>query len=59
METAGARKRVAFGKRLSQPWDWFVEQLEDRPVGSVAQWLRQCLELVPGPVGETENPVTH
>ena len=31
METVGARERVAFGERLGQPWDWFVEQLEDRP----------------------------
>ena len=42
METAGARERVPFGKRLGQPRDWFVEQVEDRPVGGVAQWLRQC-----------------
>jgi hypothetical protein len=30
MKTVGARERVPFGKRLGQPWDWFVEQVEDR-----------------------------
>jgi hypothetical protein len=59
METVGAGKRAPLGKRLGQPWDWFVEQVEDGSVGGVPQWLRQCFELVRGPVGEAENPVTH
>jgi hypothetical protein len=59
MKTVGARQRVRFGKRLGERGDRFVEQVEDRPVGGVPQRLRQCFELIPGPVGEAENPVTH
>jgi hypothetical protein len=59
MKTVGVRQRVRFGKRLGERGDRFVEQVEDRPVGGVAQWLRQSLEFVPGPAGEAENPVTH
>ena len=55
METVGAGYRVPFGKRLGQPWDWFVEQVEDRPVGGVPQRLRESFEFVPGPVGEAET----
>jgi hypothetical protein len=28
-------------------------------VGSISKWLRQSFELVPGPVREAKNPVTH
>jgi hypothetical protein len=59
MEAVGAGKRVLFGKRLGERGDRFFEQVEDRPVGGVPQWLGQSLELFLGPVGETENPVTH
>jgi hypothetical protein len=59
METVGAGQRVLVGKRLGQRRDWFFEQVEDRPVSGVPQRLRQSLKLVPRPVGETENPVTH
>ena len=58
METVGARKRVCFGKRLGKRGDRFFEEVEDGPVGGVPKWLRQCFELVPGPVGEAENPIT-
>ena len=55
METVGAGTRVCFGERLGKRGDWFFEQVEDGAVGGVPQWLRQCFELVPGPVGEAEN----
>ena len=35
------------------------EQVKDRPVGGVPKWLRQSFKLVPGPVREAKDPVTH
>jgi hypothetical protein len=59
MDPVRSWQRVAFGKRLGKRRDWFFEQVKDGPVGGVSKWLRQCFELVPGPVREAKNPVTH
>jgi len=59
METVGTWQRVYFGKRVGKCWNWFFEQVKNRPVSSVSKWLRQSFELVPGPVREAKNPVTH
>jgi hypothetical protein len=59
MKTVGTWQRVLIGKWVGQRWDWFVEQVEDCPVGGVPERLRQCLQVVPGSVREAKNPVTH
>ena len=59
METVGTWQRVYFGKWVGKGRSWFFEQVKDRPVGSVPKWLRQPFELVPGPVWEPKDPVTH
>ena len=45
----------AVGKRR----DWLLEQVKDRPVGGVPEWLRQSFDLVPGSVREAKDAVTH
>jgi hypothetical protein len=59
METIGTWQRIAVGKRVSKRRDWLFEQVKDRLVGGVPELLRQSFELVPGPVGKPEEPVTH
>ena len=59
METVGTWQRVYFGKRVGQRRGWFFEQVKDRPVGGVPEWLRHSFKLVPGSVREAKDPVTH
>jgi hypothetical protein len=59
VETVRTRQRVYLGKRVGKCRNWFFEQLKGRPTGGVSKRLRQSFELVPGPVRETKNPVTH
>jgi hypothetical protein len=59
VEAVGTRWRVCFGKWVGKCRDWLFEQVEDGPVGGVPKRLGQSFELVPGPVGEAEDPVTH
>jgi hypothetical protein len=59
METVGTWQRVYFGNRVRRYRNWFFEQVKNRLVGSVPKWLRQSFDLVPGPVREAKNPVTH
>jgi hypothetical protein len=59
MQAVGTRQWVPFGERVGQCGNWFFEQVEDRPVGGVPQWLRQCFDFVPGPVRKAEDQVTH
>jgi hypothetical protein len=59
VQAVGAWQGICFGERVGERRDWFIEEMEDRPVGGVAQWLRESFELVPGPVREAEDPVTH
>lgn len=59
METVGTWQRIYLGKRVGKRRDWFFEQVKDRPVSGVPQWLRQSFKLVPGPVREAKDPVTH
>ena len=59
METVGPWQRVCFRKWVSKRRDWFFEQVKDRPMGGVPERLRESFELVPGPVREAKNPVTH
>ena len=40
----------------AEDFNWFFEQVKNRPVSSVSKWLRQSFELVPGPVREAKNP---
>jgi len=40
MESVGAWQRICFGKGLGERRDWFVEQMKDRSVGGVPEWLR-------------------
>jgi hypothetical protein len=46
-------------KRVGKRRDWLFEQVEDHPMGGVSKWLRQCFNLVPSPVREAKDPVTH
>jgi len=48
METVRTRQRVYFGERVRKCRDWFFEQR-----------LRQFFYLIPGPIREAKNPVTH
>jgi hypothetical protein len=59
METVGTWQRIYLGKRIGKRRDRLFEQVEDHPVGGVSKWLRQCFNLVPGPVREVKDPVTH
>ena len=59
VKTVGTRQRVYLRKWVGKRRDGFVEQVKDRPVGSVPEWLRQSFELVPGSVREAKDPVTH
>ena len=52
-------QRIYLGKGVGKRRDWFFEQVKDRPMGGVPQWLRQSFELVPGLVREAKDPVTH
>ena len=40
METVGTWQGVYFGKWVGKRRDWLFEQVEDRPVGGVPEWLR-------------------
>jgi len=59
MEAIGTWQRISVGKRVSKRRDWLFEQVKDRLVSGVPERLRQSFELVPGPVREPEDPVTH
>jgi hypothetical protein len=59
METVSTWQRVCLGKWVGKRGDWFFEQVEDRPVGGVPEWLRQSFKLVPGSVREAKDPITH
>ena len=59
VETIGTWQRIWLGKRVSKRGDRLVEQVKDRPVGGVPEWLRQPVKLVPGPVREPQDRVTH
>jgi hypothetical protein len=59
VEAVGTRQGIFLGKRVGERRNWLFEQKEDRPVGSVPKWLWQRFNFVPGPVVETEDPVTH
>jgi hypothetical protein len=59
METIGTWQRISVGKRVSKRRDWLFEQVKDRLVGGIPELLRQSFELVPGPVWEPKEPVTH
>jgi hypothetical protein len=59
METIGTWQRIYLGKRVGKRRDWLLEQVEDRPVGGVPEWLRQAFDFVPGSVREAKDPVTH
>jgi hypothetical protein len=59
MKAVRTWQRVYVGKRVGECRDWFFEQVKNRPVGGVSKRLRQSFELVPGPVREAKNPVTH
>ena len=58
METIGTWQRIYLGKRVGKRRDWLFEQVKDRPVGGVPEWLRQSFEVVPGPVWEPKDPLT-
>jgi len=59
MEPVRIWQRIPFGKPVGKCRDRFYEQMENHVVGSVSQWLRQSFELIPDPVREAKNPVTH
>jgi len=59
MEPIGTWQRIPVGKRVSKRRDWLFEQVNDRLAGGVPGLLRQSFELVPGPVREPKEPVTH
>ena len=59
METVGTRQRIYLGKWVGKRRDWLFEQVEDRLVGGVPEWLRQSFKLVPGSIREAKDPVTH
>ena len=46
METVGTWQRIYLGKRVGERRDWLFEQVKDRPVGGVPQWLRQSFKLL-------------
>ncbi len=50
---------IFLGKRVGERGNWLFEQMENRSVGGVPKWLRQPFYLIPGPVGEAKDPVTH
>ena len=58
MKTIGTWQRIYLGKRVGKRRDWLFEQMKDRPVGGVPEWLRQSFEVVPGPFWEPKDPVT-
>ena len=59
METIGTWQRIYLGKRVGKRRDWLLEQVKDRPVGGISEWLWQSFDLVPGPVWKPKDPVTH
>jgi hypothetical protein len=59
METIGTWQRIYLGKWVGKRRDWLLEQVKDRPVGGVPEWLRQSFDLVPGSVREAKDAVTH
>jgi hypothetical protein len=59
VETVSTRERIFFGKRVGKRRNWFFEQVKDGPVGGAPKRLRQSFELVPGPVREAKDPITH
>jgi hypothetical protein len=59
VKTIGTWQRIYLGKRVGKRRDWLFEQVEDRPMGGVPEWLRQSLKLVPDSVREAKDPVTY
>ena len=59
METIGTWQRIYLGKRVGKRRDWLLEQVKDRPVGGISEWLWQSCDLVLGPVWKPKDPVTH
>ena len=59
MKTVRTWQRGYGGKRVGKCRDWFFEQVKNRPLSGVSKRLRQSFELVPSPVREAKNPVTH
>jgi hypothetical protein len=57
METVGTWQRVYFGKRVRKYRNWFLDRKS--PCGQRFEVVAAVLELVPGPVREAKNPVTH
>jgi len=59
VKTIGTWQRIYLGKRVGKRRDWLFEQVEDRPMGGVPEWLRQSFKLVPDSVREAKDPVTY
>jgi hypothetical protein len=59
VETVGPWQGVCLGKWVGKRWDWFFEQMKNRPLGGVPKRLRQAFKLVPGSIRKSKNPVTH
>jgi hypothetical protein len=59
METVSARQRICFGKWVGKRRDRFLKQVKDHPMGGIAKWLRQSLDLIPGSIRDAKRPVTH
>jgi hypothetical protein len=59
LQTAGAWQWICPGKGIGERGGRVFEKVKDRPVGSTSKRPRKSFELIPGPVRETKDPITH